>query len=120
MKRIIPFLLLAVALGACQDEGPTDLSETPLFAKPDKCEPWPECKDGNGGQYSAIDLKLCKRCGGVAHDISEPNGGVLHVVGWMDEPMGWPRIPVVWIGTMGALAEAEPVILSTSARSRGW
>jgi hypothetical protein len=71
MKRIIPFLLLAVAFGACQDEGPTVPSDGPLLAvdcakRPEhpKCPPEPEPDK----QYSAIDLKLCKRCDGGAHE----------------------------------------------------
>jgi hypothetical protein len=48
MKKIIAifvcFLLVASMLGA---------SAIVLAGKPDKCEPWPECKDGNGEEPEA-------------------------------------------------------------------
>lgn len=50
MKRIIPFLLLALVAVACKDGGPTVPSVDPQFAKPD-CNVDPNhqsCKDGDG------------------------------------------------------------------------
>jgi hypothetical protein len=34
-------------------------------------------------------------------------------VGWINEPMGWPHIAVVWTGTLDNIGEATAVILST-------
>jgi hypothetical protein len=118
MKRIIPFLLLAVAFGACQDEGPTVPSDGPLLAvncdkHPDhpKCPPEPEPDK----QYTAIDLKkACSLCGGAAHDISEPVDGSLHVVvGWIDQPLDSPNFAAVWTGTVTSIGDQDPDTLWT-------
>ncbi len=99
-------------------QGPTRPTDDPLFGqgKPD-CQnnpQHPSCKDGDGGgAYTATDLKLCKRCDGIAHDISEPDEDALHVIGHINEPMGWPRIAVVWTGTLDDIGDAPWVILST-------
>jgi hypothetical protein len=93
MKRAIPFLMLAVpaclVMWACETSEQARDIAGPLL-KADKCEPWPECRDGGGGEdeYTAIDLrsltgrgKASQSTNGSAHDITEPDAdGVLRVV----------------------------------------
>ena len=53
MKRITPYLILVVPavllLLGCDQSNPAGDVSGPLL-KPDKCEPWPECRDGGGGE----------------------------------------------------------------------
>ncbi|KPK78985.1 MAG: hypothetical protein AMS25_14160 [Gemmatimonas sp. SM23_52] len=93
MKRIIPFLLLAFVVAACQEDAPTvPTVGDPQFAKPD-CEvdpSHPSCKDDGGGggggdaNYIATDLET--RRGNVpptwAFDVSDDLGnGTVTVAG---------------------------------------
>ena len=129
MKRIIPFLMLAFALAACQDEGPTVPADGPQFAKP-SCPGHPSCKDGDGdgGQYTTIDLQSLpirkgpKQTYSTAHDITEPvldPEGLLHVVvvGGSEDWAGGTRWPVVWTGTLGDIGDEPPQVLT---RERGY
>jgi probable HAF family extracellular repeat protein len=82
MKRIIPFLLLAFVVAACQEDAPTvPTVGGPQFAKPD-CEvdpTHPSCKDGGGGgdvNYTATDLETRRGKVGPtwAFDVSDDLG----------------------------------------------
>ncbi len=119
MNKLIPFLLLAfVALG-CEEDGPTvPLDGLALAVDCDKHPDHPKCsgeeppeEPPDGGVYTAIDLECpYLQCRGVAHDISEPLGEVLHVVGWVNRNES-PDIPVVWTGTPADIGSLDPVIL---------
>jgi hypothetical protein len=116
MKRIIPFLALAfVALG-CEKDGPTVPLDGPALAldcekRPDHPQCSGEEPPPDGDVYTAIDLE-CPYilCQGVAHDISEPQGEQLHVVGWVYRNES-PEIPVVWTGTPADIGDVDPVVL---------
>ena len=83
MKRIIPFLLLAFVVAACQEDAPTvPTVGDPQFAKPD-CEAaptHPSCKDDGGGggdeNYIATDLETRRGKVGPtwAFDVSDDLG----------------------------------------------
>jgi hypothetical protein len=130
MKRIIPFLMLAVptalVLWGCERGNPAGDVAGPLL-KPEKCEPWPECRDGgngDGGQYTTIDLRSIRhrksdKSDDIAYDVSEPDGGVLRVVGWLDLPLGGGDFAVVWTGTLNDIGDVEPVHLLTEDRNLG-
>jgi hypothetical protein len=58
MKRIIPFLVLAFGLAACQDQGPTSPADSPQLAKQKPCTPWPSCKDGDVVESASGDSRI--------------------------------------------------------------
>jgi hypothetical protein len=128
MKRVLPFLMLAVTatlvLWGCERANPAGDVAGPVL-KPDKCDPWPECRDGgdgdDGGLYTTIDLRSTgdKRSDDVARDVSEPDAGVLRVVGWLDQPLGGGDFAVVWTGTLNDIGGVEPVHLLTQDRNLG-
>jgi hypothetical protein len=132
MKRVIPFLMLAVpaclVLWGCERANPAGDVAGPLL-KPEKCEPWPECRDGgngDGGQYTTIELRSIRhrksdKSDDVARDVTEPepDGGVLRVVGWLDLPLGGGDLAVVWTGTPSDIGDVEPVHLLTQDRNLG-
>jgi uncharacterized membrane protein len=94
MKRIMPSLLLAFALAACQDEGPTVPTGGPELAKGgNKCETPPCGKDGGdgGGEYTAISLGE-RRVASKARDLS--SSGQL-VVGESEDASG-NLVAMVW------------------------
>jgi hypothetical protein len=79
MKRIMPFLLLAFALAACQDQGPTRPTDDPLFAKGGIPGP-PADKPGGGDGKATAQVTLCAK----QAVIEEVNGNV-----WRDASMHW-------------------------------
>lgn len=92
MKRMIPFLMLAFGLAACQDEGPTVPTDGPELAKGgNKCETPPCGKDGGGnggGEYTATSLGKWK-IASKARDLSWPQAGeALLVVGESEDASG--------------------------------
>ena len=89
MKKVLPFLLLALIALGCEKEGPTVPLDGPALAVDCEKHPdHPKCsgeEPPDGGVYTAIDLECpYLQCRGVAHDVSEPQGEVLHVVGWVN------------------------------------
>jgi uncharacterized membrane protein len=99
MKRIIPLLMLTFAFAACQDEGPTQPGDSPLFGKAKDCDDpkWqdhPSCDGGNGdgdGAYTAIPLGEA-RVASKARDLT--SDGAL-IVGWSEDAGGDP-VAAVW------------------------
>ena len=86
MRRFIVLPLL-VLLAACTDTGPIgpDGPDGPLFAKLEKCSPWPTCHNGSDGdtegEYTIADLgtlpgNISSRGSGIT-----VNGGRIQVVG---------------------------------------
>jgi hypothetical protein len=66
MKRSIPFLLLAFATAACQDQGPRGPADDPLFAKDKNCDDpkWenhPSCTGGGGPAVPTAQATLCAK-----------------------------------------------------------
>jgi hypothetical protein len=117
IDKTTPLLLVAfVALG-CEKDGPTVPLDGPDLAfNCDKLPDHPKCSGGeeppHGGQYTPIDLELlCRQCDGVAHDIGEQQGELLHVAGWIDQPLGSPNVAVVWTGTPADIGDVDPVVL---------
>jgi hypothetical protein len=112
MKRMIPFLMLAFGLAACQDEGPTVPADGPEFAKGgNKCETPPCGKDGGdgGGEYTAISLGK-RRVASKARDLSWPQAGEgLLVMGESEDASG-NLVATVWMeGTDGWEAAHLPL-----------
>jgi hypothetical protein len=117
--KIAPLLLVAFVAVACEEDGPTSPSDglqlavdcdDPKFQDHPKCGGGEEPPEGN--QYEAIDLQqTCRRCDGVAHDVSEPDAGTLYVVGWDDQPLGSPKVALVWTGTPADIGSVDPVVL---------
>jgi hypothetical protein len=124
MKRIIPFLLVAFALAACQDQGPPRPTDDPQFAKKKPCEPWPECKSGGdgGGQYTVLDLGTLtggKNSSSVASDISEKVEGDVFVVGSSRSDPDAPHVATLWTVSGGA-AIGDPLELGGYTESHAY
>jgi probable HAF family extracellular repeat protein len=107
MKRIIPVLLLAFVVAACQEDAPTvPTVGDPQFAKPD-CEvdpDHPSCKDGGGGggggdqDYTATILQTFATSSGS--DVSDVRGdGTVLVAGSSKENLGKYYAAATWTVT---------------------
>jgi uncharacterized membrane protein len=87
-KHGIPFLLVALVLVGCKDDGPTVPAVGPQFAKPNCAEDptHPSCKDDGGDveDYIATDLETRRGRSGPswAFEVSDdPGNGTVAVVG---------------------------------------
>jgi uncharacterized membrane protein len=115
MKRVIPLSMLAFALAACQDDGPTSAPTDALrFAATKDCNDpkWqdhPTCTGGGqDGAYEATDLGTLpgKKNSSRARDLTEPGsaGDPLLVVG-MSETADGDTAATVWAVSSDGVVE---------------
>jgi hypothetical protein len=98
MKRIIPLLILAFVIAACQEDGPTVPTDGPQFAKPTCPSDHPSCKDGGGGgggEYIPTTLGETKVTS-KARDLTEPLGDGSILIAGVSQMANGDPVAAVW------------------------
>ena len=122
MRKFIVLPLL-VLLATCTDRGPIgpDGPDGPLFAKPDKCSPWPTCHNGSDGdtegEYTIADLGTlsgAKNSSSWARDLSGEVGGTVLAVGASRSNTNAPSVATLWTVTAEGVATATELVITGS------
>lgn len=117
MKRIIPWMLLAGLVMACQEKGPTVPLFDPQFAKPDcKLDPGhPSCKGGDGA-YTLTWLGE-EKVASQARDLSE--GYPIYVSGVTTQENG-SSVAAVWKVEEDGTVSFTKLDLGSYSATEGW